>query len=113
MVLKGAGIPVFGPDGERFVFVRNVGRVADKDGAPSAAQLCLASVAAPKRKPEVLVSNSGSLRPYGWTHDGKSILYWCAHDWSASIWNDGVGLNSVPVEGGPARKLGVSTLVHR
>jgi hypothetical protein len=48
MVLKGVGIPVFGPDGERFVFVRHIGRVADKDGAPSAAQLCLASVAAPK-----------------------------------------------------------------
>jgi Tol biopolymer transport system component len=112
MVLKGAGLPVFGPDGERFVFVRNVGRVAEKDGAPSAGQLCLASVSAPNRKPEVLVSNGGNLRPYGWTHDSKSILYWCADDWSASIWNDGVGLYSVPVEGGPARKLGVSTLVH-
>ena len=112
MVLKGAGLPVFAPDGERFVFVRNVGRVAEKDGAPSAGQLCLASVSAPNRKPEVLVSNGGNLRPYGWTHDSKSILYWCADDWSASIWNDGVGLYSVPVEGGPARKLGVSTLVH-
>jgi Tol biopolymer transport system component len=112
MVVKGAGLPVFGPDGERFVFVRNVGRVADKDDVPAAGQLCLASVSAPNRKPEVLVSNSGSLRPFGWTHDGKSILYWCADDWSASIWNDGVGLNSVSVEGGQARRLGVSTLVH-
>jgi Tol biopolymer transport system component len=107
-VVKGAGLPVFGPDGERFVFAWHV----EKDGAPAAGQLCLASVSAPKRKPEVLVSNSGSLRLYGWTHDGKSILYWCADDWSASIWNDGVGLYLVPVEGGSARKLGVSTLVH-
>lgn len=110
--VKGAGVPVFGPDGERFVFARDVGRVSQKDGAPSAGQLCLASVSAPNRKPEVLVSNGGNLRPYGWTHDSKSILYWCADDWSASIWNDGVGLYLVPVAGGPARKLGVSTLVH-
>ncbi len=48
-----------------------------------------ASFAAPG-KAQILLSNEGDIAPYGWTRDGKSIVYWRADEWSASIWADGV-----------------------
>src|SRR5579863_5432573 len=111
-VLKGLGVGMFAPDGQHFVFERDTGRLPEKDNVPAAAQLCLASLATLDRKPEVLVSNGGAVQPYAWTRDGKSILYWRAAEWSASIWSDGVSLYSVPAAGGNPRDLGVSTLVH-
>lgn len=111
---KDATLPVFAPDGERFVFGNNSGSVPEKDGdAPFVGQICLASLSAPKRKPEVLVSNEGGeVQPYGWTRDGKYVVYWGAGEVSASLWCDGMDLYSVAVDGGQARKLGVSVLVH-
>jgi Tol biopolymer transport system component len=73
----------------------------------------VASLASPHREPEVLVSNpEGALQPYRWTRDGKSVVYWRADEWSASLWCDGVALHSVSAAGGPARFLGVSVLAH-
>ena len=75
-------------------------------------ELYRASFAAPD-KVETLLSSEGDIAPYGWTRDGKSVVYWRAPELSASIWADGVALYSIPASGGPERKLGVSALKHR
>lgn len=102
---------VFAADGRHYVFSRVV---PDRDGvSPRAGQLCLASLATQDREPEVLVTNDGGeMQPYAWTRDGKSIIYWSADDFSASLWSDGVPLKIVSVETGAVRDLGVSTLAH-
>ncbi|SPE37005.1 exported hypothetical protein [Candidatus Sulfopaludibacter sp. SbA3] len=112
-LLKGATLPVFAPGGNRFVFGRDFDSVTGPDGFSATGQICLASLSAPDSKPEVLAANpEGGVEPYGWTRDGKSILYWSADEWSGSLWNDGVELFAVAAEGGQPRKLGVATLVH-
>jgi Tol biopolymer transport system component len=102
---------VFAPDGQRYVFSRDLGT---DDGPPTIGQLCLASLATPDRQPEVLVfDQSGAKVPYSWTRDGKSVIYWNGEEWSASLWSDGVGLYSVDVESGRSRELGITALSHR
>jgi Tol biopolymer transport system component len=83
------------------------------DDSNGVGQLCVASLAAPKRKPEVVVSNEdGEVQCGGWTRDGASIIYWRAGEFSASLWADGVPLYSVGAEGGIERSLGVETLAN-
>src|SRR5262249_44143729 len=103
--LKSCELGVFAPDGQQFVFAREL---AD------AAQLCRASVASPDRAPEVLVSvKGGSVQPCAWSSDGQFILYWRTNERSASLWNDGVPLECIASGGGQPRTLGISTLVHQ
>ena len=99
---------VFAPDRLRYVFSRD-----QHHDRTSVSELCLASLNAPDRQPEVLVSDqNGAMQPYAWTRDGKSIIYWKGDDWSASLWADGVGLHSVEVESRHSRELGVTALDH-
>lgn len=109
---KDSGLPLASPDGTRFVSVRTHERPRDSSGLYAAtAELYTASFAAPG-KTETLLSNEGDIEPYAWTRDGKSILYWRAHEWSASLWADGVDLYSIPASGGPERTLGIAALHH-
>ena len=110
-----AALPCFSPGGDRYVFAREVPGAADADpdAGPAAGQICVASLSDPHREPEVLVSNpAGALQPYRWTRDGKSVVFWRADEWSASLWCDGVALQSVSAAGGAIRSLGVSVLAH-
>jgi Tol biopolymer transport system component len=110
---KDSGLPVASPDGQRFVSVRVHERPKDANGLYQAtAELYTASFAAPGNT-EVLLSNEGDIAPYGWTRDAKSIVYWRADVWSASLWADGIDLYSIPPSGGSERKLGVSALHHQ
>jgi WD40-like Beta Propeller Repeat len=106
----------FAPDGQRYVFPRVLPdtRVLPDDAAPTpTGQLCLASLAEPGREPEVLVSDDrGEKRVYGWTRDGKSVIYWDGDEWGASPWADGMGLKSVNVERGIIQDLHVSALAN-
>ena len=103
-LIKGASAGAFAPDGDRFVFARD---------ATDAGQLCVASISFPKREPLVLLTNEGGeVQPYGWTRDGKTILYWRAAEFSASLWCDGVDLYAIAAGGGTPRDLTLSTLVH-
>jgi len=95
-LLKG-GMPVFAPEGKRFAFARFEGEgsklfVNDR---------------------EVVTNEEGEMQVYGWTHDGKWVVYWRAEELSASLWSDGVGLYAVAAEGGEQRDLKVKTLVDR
>jgi dipeptidyl aminopeptidase/acylaminoacyl peptidase len=109
---KDSGLPVASPDGQRFVAIRVHERPKDTNGLYQAtAELYTASFAAPG-KTEILLSNDGDIATWGWTRDGKSIVYWRASEWSASLWADGIDLYSLPLSGGPERRLGVSALHH-
>ena len=109
---KDSGLPVASPDGQRFVAIRVRERPKDANGLYQAtAELYTVSFAAPG-KAQILVSNDGDIAPWGWTRDGKSIIYWRASEWSASIWADGIDLYSIPLSGGPETKLGVTALHH-
>jgi len=100
---------IFAPDRQRYVFSRDL----RNDSGPSVGQLCIASLAAPNREPEVRVSDQdGAKQPYAWTRDGKSIIYWNGDEWSASFWSDGVELYVVDVESGRSRALGAKTLAN-
>lgn len=101
---------VFAPDGQRYVFSRVVpGKIDDDDSRIG--QLCLASLGTPDREPQVLVTNEqGEMQPYSWTHDGKSVIYWSADEFSASTWSDGAPLKIVNAVSGAARGLGISVL---
>jgi Tol biopolymer transport system component len=104
----------FAPDGHRYVFSRVLPdtRVLPDDEAPRpTGQLCLASLAEPDRELEVLVSDDqGEKQVFGWTRDGKSVIYWDADEWGVSTWCDGVALKSVDVERGIIQDLHVSVL---
>ena len=109
---KDSGLPVASPDGQRFVSVRVRERPKDAHGLYQAtAELYAASFAVPG-KSQVLLSNEGDIEPYGWTQDGKRIIYWRAPEWSASLWADGIDLYSIPASGGAEQKLGISALHH-
>jgi hypothetical protein len=109
---KDSGLPLASPDGKQFVSVRTHERPSSPNGLYKAtAELYTATFAAPD-KTEALLSNEGDIEPYAWTRDGKSILYWRAHEWSGSLWADGVDLYSIPAAGGPERGLGIAALHH-
>jgi dipeptidyl aminopeptidase/acylaminoacyl peptidase len=97
-----AGLPVFAPDGKQFVFTRD-----DSEGS----RLVVKIPGSAER--DLVVNEEGEMAVYGWTRDGKTILYWRAMELSASIWSDGVGLYSVAKGGGTPRDWGVKTLVDR
>ncbi|HEY7334745.1 MAG TPA: hypothetical protein VH639_07665 [Bryobacteraceae bacterium] len=101
---------VFAPDGQRYVFSREI---PGKEEDSRVGQLCLASLAAPDREPRVLVSDEkGGKQAYAWSRDGKSIVYWDGNDWGASPWADGMPLKSVNVASGMIRDLHVTALDH-
>ncbi|MBV8842934.1 MAG: PD40 domain-containing protein [Bryobacterales bacterium] len=100
---------VFAPDGERYVFSRDL----DGPNGPSIGQLCLASLAELDREPEILVwDQNGGKKPYAWTRDGKSVIYWNADEWGASPWSDGIALSIVDVARGRSRELGITALAN-
>ncbi len=112
-IWNNSGSPVASPDGQRFVSVRVHERPKDPNGLYQAtAEFYAASFAAPGNA-QVLLSNEGDIAPYGWTRDGKSIIYWRAEVWSASLWADGIDLYSISLSGGSERKLGVAALHHQ
>ena len=112
---KDSGLPLASPDGMQFVSRANSRRGEAPDPTSrlykATAELYTATFAAPD-KTEALLSNEGDIEPYAWTRDGKSILYWRAHEWSGSLWADGVDLYSIPAAGGPERGLGIAALHH-
>lgn len=99
--IQQATLPVaFSPQGDQIVYGR-------------AGRLCRLALDKPESEPKVLVSKDASrLLPCVWSGDGKQILFCEDPDFSASAMADGLELFGVPADGGSAKSLGVSTLVH-
>jgi dipeptidyl aminopeptidase/acylaminoacyl peptidase len=104
---------VLSPDGKRYAAVEMHENPPAADGwNEDRTELRVVPLAAPGERTRVLIpSNPGGIQIYGWTRDGKSILYWRADEWSGSLWSDDVSFYSMPGAGGPERKLG-SALAH-
>jgi DNA-binding winged helix-turn-helix (wHTH) protein/Tol biopolymer transport system component len=89
LLVKIAGRPVFTPDGTRMVFRRN-----DESGAGLLTATSLGT------EPKLIASSRARypLYDYGWTADGKTIVYTEGdRDAGQTVWS----VREVPVEGGP------------
>ena len=113
--IAGAGLPaVFSPHGEEMVYGDTVNGGGGLEGQPvRTGRLCRVALRRPDSQPRVLLSKRFSgLVPCAWSGDGRQIAFWEDADFSASAMADGLELFSIPADGGSARALGVSTLVH-
>lgn len=113
-VFKGAGLPIFSPDGAQFVYSRAIEKARGPAGEPMRdGQLCLGILGDSKREPRILTSKHlTNLLPHAWTRDAKSILYWDDPSFSASLIADGLELVLIDVVSGLSKPLAVTTLVH-
>ena len=60
----------------------------------------------------LIPNHEGHMQPYAWTRDGKSIVYWGAEEWSASIWGMAWICTWYRRREGLERKLGITALAH-
>ena len=99
---------VFSPQGTAIAYGDTVNSGTGRTG-----RLCRVALDKPESEPRVLVSKDSSAQfPCVWSGDGKQILFWEDPDFSASLMADGLELFGVPADGGSAKSMGVSTLVH-
>jgi dipeptidyl aminopeptidase/acylaminoacyl peptidase len=99
---------VFSPQGTAIAYGDTVNSGSGRTG-----RLCCLAWDKLESEPKVLVSKDSSGQfPCMWSGDGKQILFWEDPDFSASAIADGLELFRVSADGGSAKSMGVSTLVH-
>jgi dipeptidyl aminopeptidase/acylaminoacyl peptidase len=113
--IHGATLPVaFSPDGKEIIFADELVNGRGPNGEPlRTGRLCRLKLREPASTRKVLGSKylSGWI-PFAWTRSNGSVIFWEDPEFSASFVADGLELFSIPAEGGHARSLHVSTLVH-
>jgi Tol biopolymer transport system component len=114
IVNEEADLPVFSPDGTQFAYASALTNGRGTGGEPlRTGQIRRVAFTVPEYKPQTLVSKYlTGFSPCIWTSDAKSVLYWEDPDFSASLMADGLELLRISASGGPAERLGVTTLVH-
>lgn len=113
--IAGAEFPfLFGAGGNEVVFAD----IFDRDEPGSSdkrrqGRICRLSLRDAKPSQQVLIAEDDNyLIPYAWNQRRGEIYCWRDPDFSASVRCDGLALAAVSDKGGPARALGVRSLVY-